>query len=97
MLRFLVLLFLPLWAWAGCVVVQVSPSHRDISCSSNPVVRDPRPTTITTYVTVPFPPPETQRGYYPTRVVGTVAGGQYVPPRQSYGWAEGASWRNRSR
>ena len=87
------LLFLPAFAWAGCTVVQVSPTHRDVACDGNVSVQNPRPSTITTYVTISRPRPETQQGYYPSRVTGVVSGGEYVEPRPSYGWSAGASGR----
>lgn len=89
----LLLLLAPALAWAGCVSVQVSPTHRDITCSGNVAVRNPQPSTITTYITIPRPSPEAAPGYYPYRVTGVVSGGEYVNARPSYGWVEGASGR----
>lgn len=87
-------MLVPWFAWGQCTVVQVSPSHRDVSCTGNVAVRNPQPKTITTYTMVPYETQEEDNAYYPTRVTGTVAGGQYVPPRQTYGWSSGSSGRN---
>lgn len=80
--------------WASCTVVQVSDTHRDVSCTGNSARRAPH--TITTYVTVPYPSPESREGYYPSRATAIVAGGERTPLPQShsYGWGAGGAGRS---